>query len=576
MSRALRRRVAALLEQLGLKHRLKPPLIDLLDLLKVPHGLMRDPTVFEDLKRLARDSTPSEASPRVLVSSFRGAWLLHGTIEALLAEGLRRRGARPTVFVCSGGLPETLVNHAPACGIANVHDTRIFSCANCFRCGSTLAGSLGLPVVALQDLLAPGRAQTLQSPLDRMSAQELRTLNQAGMPLGSWALTMSRWFLCVSDLDTVPEGPEVLRSFCKTAVLLAEAAPVLFDRVKPDVVLLLNGLFLAERILAAEARRRGIRSVTYEHGQMPDTYCFSESVANYYDLGALWDEVRDSPLTPEEDGRLEAYLAERRRGVPGINDWPMVVEAEQDIRKRLSLDRGRPAALLFTNVTWDSAAQDRDRGFSSMFAWIVESVRLAEARPEMDLVIRIHPGEVGLKGWQTRDPVEPRLRAAYPQLPSNVRIVPPESDLSSYALIRLARCGLVYTSTVGLEMAMEGYPVVVAGDVHYAGKGFTSDPSDPADYRLRVAEALKAPLSPDIRARARRYGHALFFRFFHPFPLVSERYPDLVPLVNANDPSVLEPGADPTLDLVCRGILAGEPFHISSGKPPRRIASVLE
>jgi hypothetical protein len=228
---------------------------------------------------------------------------------------------------------------------------------------------------------------------------------------------------------------------------------------------------------------------------------------------------------------------------------------------------------LFSNVTWDSAAQDCDRGFSSMFEWIVESVRLAESRPEMDLVIRIHPGEVGLKGWETRDPVEPRLRAVFPRLPANVHLVPPDSDLSSYALLRLARCGLVYTSTVGLELAMEGYPVVVAGDVHYGGKGFTSDASDLADYRLRVDAALQAPRSPEIRERARRYGHALFFRFFHPFPLVSEQYPELIPILNADDPSVLEPGGDATLDIVCRGILEGGPFHVPSRSAAPRAGS---
>ena len=73
------------------------------------------------------------------------------------------------------------------------------------------------------------------------------------------------------------------------------------------------------------------------------------------------------------------------------------------------------------------------------------------------------------------------LRAASPELPDHVRAVPPESDISTYDLIELADVGLVYTTTVGLEMAMRGIPVIVAGQTHYRGKGFTTDPGSVED-----------------------------------------------------------------------------------------------
>ena len=34
---------------------------------------------------------------------------------------------------------------------------------------------------------------------------------------------------------------------------------------------------------------------------------------------------------------------------------------------------------------------------------------------------------------------------------------------------------LCYTTTVGLEAAVRGIPVAVAGETHYRGRGFTSD-----------------------------------------------------------------------------------------------------
>jgi hypothetical protein len=339
--------------------------------------------------------------------------------------------------------------------------------------------------------------------VDGLDDASVRALEHGGLPIGTYAIRSACWFLCVSDVDALPEGSAVLRSFAKTGLILAEAAPRLLGHIQPDTVFLLNGLFLAEELIRSEAARRGIRVVTYEHGQKPDTLCLSDGIANHYDITGLWAQVKCSPLSARQEAALDGYLAERRKGFPGISDWRMPTEDAGRLVEMLALDPQRPLAALFTNVTWDSAAQGRDRGFTSMFSWILETISLFETLPDAQLVVRIHPGEFGLKGWESRDPVRERLRSALDAIPPNVRIIPPESPVNSYVLGRLAGCALVYTSTVGLELALEGQPVVVAGEVHYAGKGFTLDPTSPAEYRLFVRTALTTKRDPAVRAPLR-------------------------------------------------------------------------
>jgi hypothetical protein len=545
----------------GLKRRVKPHVLDLLDLLHVPHGFSRTPAVYESLATLSRPPQSAPDGPAVLVLSFRGAWLLHGTWEALVAEALRRRGARPVLFVCSGGLPQTLPGRAPACGIASSHQAGP-NCANCLDCGLSIAASLHLPVLRLDDFVDGRRVRELAALVDASSGSEVRALHHHGLPIGQYVLNSARWFLCVSDLDGVAEGDAVMRAFAKSALVVAHAAPALLDRVRPEAVFLLNGLFFAERIVKAEAERRGIRVVSYEVGFIPDTLCFSEDVPGYYDIGPLWERVKDRPLGPAQANRLDDYMADRRKGRRSpFNYWPTLTEDERAILSSLRLAPDRPTAVLFTNITWDSAAQDRDRAFPDMYAWVVESIRLFASRPDAQLVVRIHPAEVRVPGWQTRDPVGTRLRATFPRLPANVRVVPAESDVSSYSLMTLSRCGLVYTSTTGLEMATEGMPVVVAGIVHYGGKGFTLDPSSIDEYEQEVARALEADRDPVVRDLARRYAYALFFRYFHPFPIVAENAPDFIPTLRASEPGVLDPGGDPTLDGICRAIRSGGAFY---------------
>jgi len=82
--------------------------------------------------------------------------------------------------------------------------------------------------------------------------------------------------------------------------------------------------------------------------------------------------------------------------------------------------------------------------------------------------------------------------------------------------------GLVYTTTVGLEMAMSGIPVLVSGNTHYRGRGFTHDPQSWLRYFKILGTILNNPrqyrLSENQIDLAWRYAYRFFFDFPRPFP----------------------------------------------------------
>ena len=97
---------------------------------------------------------------------------------------------------------------------------------------------------------------------------------------------------------------------------------------------------------------------------------------------------------------------------------------------------------------------------------------ISAARPDVQLVVRIHPGERYTKGPSVADVV----KQALPELPEHIHLVAANDPVNTYDLVEIADLGLVYTTTVGMEMAMSGVPVIVAGQTHYRGRGFTLDP----------------------------------------------------------------------------------------------------
>ncbi len=124
-----------------------------------------------------------------------------------------------------------------------------------------------------------------------------------------------------------------------------------------------------------------------------------------------------------------------------------------------------------------------------------------------------------------------------------------------------ACAGLVYTSTVGLEMAAMGRPVVVAGASHYRGRGFTLDPQSADTYWETVTRVVAVGMAADVpertRERARRYAYAFFFRFHHPIHAVHEEGHSR-PRVTLVAGSLLNPGSDPSLDLIVADLLGEE------------------
>lgn len=184
----------------------------------------------------------------------------------------------------------------------------------------------------------------------------------------------------------------------------------------------------------------------------------------------------------------------------------------------------------------------------------------ASERPQDELVIRIHPAETSLPGKLTREPLGEFLDERHRSLPPNIRVAPDAGE-SSYDLMAWCDAGLVYTSTTGLELATIGKPVVVTGNTHYGGKGFTIDVDSPRAYEEAIDRVLADPVAARPGARlARRYAYYL------PVPRRTHRSARGrraragVATLLIDDVSQLAQGHDAEFDLVCEGILNGGDF----------------
>ncbi|MBN1230598.1 MAG: hypothetical protein JXA19_01905 [Anaerolineales bacterium] len=303
----------------------------------------------------------------------------------------------------------------------------------------------------------------------------------------------------------------------------AEATYNYLKHNRPDVAIIPNGMILEFGAVYEVARYLDIPVTTYEFGEQRERIWLSQDKpVMLQDTDSLWRAFRELPFGKEEKEQIQELYAARRGG--GLyqqfyRKWQnQPQEGAQQAREKLGLN-DRPVVVLASNVLGDSLTLDRHIFTGSMAEWVRRTVKYFAEREDVQFIIRTHPGETLMRaGVAMADVVSEVLS----EIPENIHLVLPEDKVNTYDIIAFADLGLTYTTTVGMEIAMCGVPVVVVGNTHYRGRGFTYDPASWEEYFLMLDEILenvsKAKLRDDQIEIAWHYAHRFYFNYPQPFP----------------------------------------------------------
>jgi hypothetical protein len=296
----------------------------------------------------------------------------------------------------------------------------------------------------------------------------------------------------------------------------------------PDVVIIPNGSILEMGIFYRVARYLGIPTTSYEFGEQRNRIWLAlNKEVMRQETDDLWAVFRDYPVSESELERLRELFASRQKADLWKNfsrRWQVSPSrGGEEVRQSLNLD-DRPVILLAANVIGDSLTLGRQIFSENMTEWLQRTVQYIAERSDLQLVVRIHPGERYTQGPSVAGIVKQALLS----IPENIRLIGADEKINTYDLVEIADLGLVYTTTVGLEMAMSGIPVVVVGQTHYREKGFTLDPSSWEDYFNLLERYAQDPQSFQLSAEqvdlAWQYAYNFFFKYPAPFPWPMPRF----------------------------------------------------
>lgn len=497
------------------------------------------------------------------------------TIEPLLMMGLFVRGCKITSLVCDKELPacefNATGNNNPSAGCMSCGITKTATLYRCRMCSDDVVNmysALPLDLRKYKEFIDENDLLQAKQTAGRVSFKDFRNFEYSGIRIGEEAFASVLRITLMGTIKDTRENRGLVYRFLVSGIMMTKIAERAFASIKPDRIVMPHGVYITHGIASKVAAKLNIPSVIYGGAYRKNTVMLSHKESYHrtmvHEPNSVWEHLE---LSPENRQALWTYLLSKQGGgCDYVSYHPNPIEDLNVLYKTLHINGSREIVSLFTNVIWDAQIYYDFNVFENIFEWVFTTIDELAKNDKVWLVIRIHPAEIK-GGLPTRQPFLDEIMKKYPVLPDNVRVIPPESDLSSYTLAENSRAAIIYGTKMGLEIVTRGIPLIVCGETFNRNKGFSIDISDRQQYLDLLRNITSVPkLDVSVIERALKYAYYYFFQKM--IYLKQLKYNDPRSAKNKKVEfqklSDLLPGKDKNLDVICDGILELKPFCLEN------------
>ena len=357
------------------------------------------------------------------------------------------------------------------------------------------------------------------------SFEDLIGLRVEGVAVGKYVSSTLMRRTRVGYLNLAnPEIKKWAKEGLATSIAYVRGAKTLITRLNPKVMILVDRGYSPYGEIFDACVNCGVSVVTWNSAHRDNTVMLKRYHADNRD-------VHPSSLSPKSWGRLLAiewgkvYQERLRRELTDSytsGEWYGEVGTQfgkkalnrHEITKILGLDTKKKTAVIFSHIFWDATFFWGEDLFRDYEEWFVQTVQEACRNDRLNWVIKVHPANV-IKDRRDGVSSEPSevlaLRERVGSLPSHVKVIPAEAEVTTLSLFGAMDYCLTVRGTVGIEAALLGKVVLTAGTGRYDRHGFTLDFDTKEDYLACLARLEEVPLaSVRMQVLAERFGYGIF------------------------------------------------------------------
>jgi hypothetical protein len=458
---------------------------------------------------------------KILCFAPHSAIWVHAFPEALVVEALKQSG-HEIVYVSCGGVFDRLCVPMAAhkLSVDSSSEAKKAICDKCIKYATIIRSEFSFSGCALIDLLTPSDRAWVKAMLEQTTVKNFLSLRDGGIELGRIALSHFLINHKKNNLDFSDTDWRRYQTDLENTLLSYAACRILFDREQPDRVLVYTPAYSVNFVCCEIARLRSIpHYYVAAAGNLSDrlqrlVLARGHAVDFQKNNIAHWPKFSDVPISQDDVEYTTEHVLELLRGTsPFVYSSPSR-ETAKDLRSHFGV-RSDQKVLVATTSSHDEVFASQVCGlwpanarmaFATTIEWIEALVAYVARRPELFLIVRVHPREFPNKREAIKSEHALMLQRHLTALPDNVRVNWPTDRISLYDLACIADVGLNAWSSAGKELALFGIPVVCyAPDLLIYPENLNYYAVTPAGYFKQVERALRDGWSVEIARRAFRW-----------------------------------------------------------------------
>ncbi len=394
-----------------------------------------------------------------------------------------------------------------ACMFNKRHD--LLKCAKCQSRAYNGLSKIGVPKENIHDLQHFDEAYKVAIPhfskLEELLEYEFEGI-KIGRGVASSMITQTRDF----ELDSEKYGARIETNIRMSINVYLNFKHYLSE-LKIDKIITFNGRFAEQRPVIEIAEQMGIEYIVHERGGTLSKYILYQNSTpfdfeyNYREINRYWQEA-----DPEyRQSKAEEWYNQRRNGTP--QNWYVYINDQEKNALPEGFDPNKRNIVIFNTSEDECKALEgwENPYFDDQNAGVAYLAEQFANDPNVHFYLRVHPNLGKVDNSQVRG----IAALNYP----NLTVLPPHSEVDSYALMDTCAVTITFGSTMGIEATYWEKPSILAGQSTYKTLGSVYIP-DSAAHLIEMIKTLNEPM-PKLGALQYSFWNAvkgIDFKYYEP------------------------------------------------------------
>lgn len=411
---------------------------------------------------------------KVLFFSPHSAIWAHAFPEALIAEALAQAGHEIVYVGCGEQFKAHCVSmSAQGVKVDSSGEEKQAVCNSCKRNETLIREKFRFGGYSLFDVLDKVDHAEIERHMQAASVENFLQIVLDGVEVGRAALGTFLLTYKRNRLDFDKKTWQVFAVELRNTLYSFYGARKILGRERPDRLVVYSSGYSVNLVFCRVAEKLGITHYYMNAGSNITDRLQKLVLARGHSvqkrLLGYWPAFRERPCSPAVMRYTTDHFLEVLRGRSAFVYSAGRSGDGVDVRRYFGVASDQRILLatlssldeMFAAEVTGLFPSDYKTPFRDQLSWLSALIPWVAARPDLFLIIRVHPREFPNKRDDVKSEHASRLEVVLTNLPANVAINWPKDGLSLYDLAEVVAVCLNAWSTVGKEMALLGIPTVI-------------------------------------------------------------------------------------------------------------------